>query len=314
MDKKISRSAAKDSLVREGRLHFAKIPRKNLGDSTRIAKASHVRVLANAISRHFRIHSFAQLHKEMVYAVFDDLMCERSVGTAQNLATVLRDLIAAAGAAELAASPELDNESLGCAGRSRDGTHVPLAPEEIDNLLTAAERVDMGVRLALEICFRLGLRVQEALTAPKSFATWIEVLSSGDEMLDIRFGTKTGRERRCRVFDVAVMLELLHRAAKYSEAHGGWLIKGVTRDEAISRFYRVTRSIGMIGERSPHSFRYTFAWQQLDRYLASHVEFVDALKYLSRDLGHGSGRFRWVRQVYLRTHPAIVAMAGKRIT
>ncbi|MBQ3300601.1 MAG: hypothetical protein IJH04_00345 [Eggerthellaceae bacterium] len=49
-----------------------------------------------------------------------------------------------------------------------------------------------------------------------------------------------------------------------------------------------------------HALRYTFAHDQYRLYRAEGSSHRETLAALSKDLGHGDGRGRWVKIVYLR--------------
>ncbi len=50
----------------------------------------------------------------------------------------------------------------------------------------------------------------------------------------------------------------------------------------------------------PHSARYAFAQDQQRGYIAAGFSPREALIAVSHDLGHGDGRGRWVKSVYMR--------------
>lgn len=284
---------------------------KGLSYGTRRAVRSRVRVLATAVSCHFRLSSFADLTTEKICAIADDLAEARSIATMQNVLTTLREWLRAAGRADLADA--LSNASLGCDGRCRDGSHVPLSDGEAQHFVAEAAQLDTGVALAIELALCLGLRPLEALTSPKSLPSWRRKLNANARFLDVVFGVKTGRARDVCVQNIDQARDLIVRAGEYANANRGWLVTGDTREAALGRFYRVARAIGMVGAKAPHCCRYTFAHRQFDAYCASGDSLKLALERLSLDLGHNSGRFRWIRQVYLQHHPLIVAARGKRL-
>ena len=49
-----------------------------------------------------------------------------------------------------------------------------------------------------------------------------------------------------------------------------------------------------------HSLRYAFARERVEAYLQDGIPMAEALARTSMDLGHGDGRGRWVKMVYLR--------------
>ena len=49
-----------------------------------------------------------------------------------------------------------------------------------------------------------------------------------------------------------------------------------------------------------HSLRYAFMRERVGAYLQNGIPMAEALARTSMDLGHGDGRGRWVKMVYLR--------------
>jgi hypothetical protein len=49
-----------------------------------------------------------------------------------------------------------------------------------------------------------------------------------------------------------------------------------------------------------HALRYAWAREHMDAYLAEGIPIGEAMARTSMDLGHGDGRGRWVKMVYLR--------------
>jgi len=49
-----------------------------------------------------------------------------------------------------------------------------------------------------------------------------------------------------------------------------------------------------------HALRYAFVRARVDAYLQNGIPMAEALARTSMDLGHGDGRGRWVKSVYLR--------------
>lgn len=158
----------------------------------------------------------------------------------------------------------------------------------------------MTVWSELQRC--IGLRMQEAVQSGLSLASWRDSLEAG-RPLEVVYGTKGGRPRATFVPEalrqrarqaVAAALQLA------ADRDGGRLVASISLQGARNRYRGACAEFGLKGEVASHGLRY--AWAQ-DRYGAYRREGLDereAVRRLSQDLGHGSGRGRYVRMVYPR--------------
>ncbi len=158
----------------------------------------------------------------------------------------------------------------------------------------------MTVWSELQRC--IGLRMKEAVQSGLSLASWRDSLEAG-RPLEVVYGTKGGRPRATFVPEalrqrarqaVAAALQLA------ADRDGGRLVASISLQGARNRYRGACAEFGLKGKVASHGLRY--AWAQ-DRYSAYRREGLDereAVRRLSQDLGHGSGRGRYVRMVYLR--------------
>jgi len=128
------------------------------------------------------------------------------------------------------------------------------------------------------------------------------VLSSsiGDGFVTIIHGTKGGKTRRSPPLDRRRAAELVERAIGLSNEYGGKLVRKPDLKRAMERYHYVVRKVGMTDERAPHSLRYAYATEHLERQKAAGVSRREAAAGVSTWLGHGDGRGTWVKRVYGR--------------
>jgi len=226
-----------------------------------------------------------------------------SIRSQQNVAAALRQIYRAAGRGAVADAPELTNASLGISGGSRRGTKSPPTPEELVAFIANAEAQDRpGIAAIIRLAATFGLRHFEALMASEeTLARWrIELL--GDGAIQVIRGTKGGRSRRTCVSNVDEAIAVVDAALGIAKAQGGYLV--TQKNGQPARDLRQARSIarnwchrnGVVA----HALRYAYAERRFRDLTAAGVAPREALSMLALDLGHGSGRGRWARSVYLR--------------
>ncbi len=226
---------------------------------------------------------------------------DKGVGlrTMQNEASAFRVILREAGRDVLADSERISNKALGISDASRDGTHLAMPNEMYNSLIERLDQVDKGVSACAQLERWLGLRGEEAVQSNKSILMWEKQLSEGDTVRVI-YGTKGGRPRDVRVVDVARAREAIKYGRERMKETGGTLIDKKGLKSAMDRYAYVMRTNGCTGKYSPHSLRYAYACDSIDRYEAQGYSHKDALAQTSQDLGHGDGRGRYIQQVYLR--------------
>jgi len=146
-----------------------------------------------------------------------------------------------------------------------------------------------------------GLRAQEAVQCAASLASWKAALNDGRPVL-IATGTKGGRARTAVVPESLRDrgIQAVDAALALSESNQGHLVAAESLRGALSRYGHACRAAGLQGEIGSHSLRYAWAHDRFREYLREGLAHRDALSHLSRDLGHGDGRARYVKMVYLR--------------
>jgi integrase len=223
-----------------------------------------------------------------------------TVRTLQNEMAHIRQILRASGRSSVADAPELSNKALEIGGGSRTGKKRAMTEGELDRFVQVAsklKRPGMGALLCLE--WHLGLRGNEAIHARvDTLERWDQELSRNGK-INVLAGTKGGRTRTVDIFDVDAARKAVRNALAIAREQGEFLV--ARRDgkrvgglkQARSIYHSWCRRHGVV----PHAARYTFAQRQ---YVAYQKTFGDreALVAVSRDLGHGDGRGRWIRSVY----------------
>jgi len=250
----------------------------------------------------FQIHDAAQLREKHMRGAFEKLSAELCAGSLQNYARTARLVLR--GAEKTNAADRLTNAELGLPERCRDGTKTALSQATLqgvrDGLAQMRDR-DRAARLAaiIDLGRLAGLRIQEALLSPASFKSWHKTLDR-DGRIDVEFGTKGGRPRWTNIpeEDRPALREAIGRAQALLVEGRLWLA-GTKLRGSLDSLGKALRKLGLKGDQSFHSLRYAAARRRLHSYAEDFSEAA-ALAKVSRDLGHGDGRGRYVRQVYLK--------------
>lgn len=223
----------------------------------------------------------------------------KSKRTIQNEMSTIRGIMESAGS-KLVNNENISNKSLGIAGASRNGTNVAIT-EDIylqakDALLAKGSKAEAA---ALSLMYTTGLRIKEAVRASQSLESWENKINAG-ERITVLSGTKGGRIRDVSIFDKEQALTAIKEAQAIAAENNGFLIVGRsnTLESAYDRLENQLRSVLKDTDFTPHSTRYAFAQRQADNYKEDGFSTKDAASAVSLDLGHGSGRGRYVRQVY----------------
>ncbi len=226
-----------------------------------------------------------------------------SVRTLQNELAHLRSVVRVAGRKAVASASELSNEALGIGGGSRLGTKTAMSNEDFQTIIAHAERQNRpGMAALLQLERHLGLRGNEAIHAREDTLHRWERELQADGRISVLAGTKGGRPRIVNVFDRANALTAISTAIAVCATQGGFLVVRANGLPAggLKQARRVYHSWAHRNGIQPHSARYAFARQQLDGYLSRGFSSREALMAVSHDLGHGDGRGRWVKSVYMR--------------
>jgi hypothetical protein len=226
-----------------------------------------------------------------------------SVRTLQNEMSHLRAALRDAGRNAVATAPELSNASLGIAGGSRLGTKEAITAEKLQAAKEKAIALGRdGIAQVIHLQRTFGLRENEAICArADTLLRWeLEVSRSGS--IRVLEGTKGGRDRDVRIFDRVAALGAISSARAIADRQGGFLVQRADGDSAgeLNNARGIYAAWAARNDLETHSLRYAFAQEQYRRYRAAAFSNREALVALSRDLGHGDGRGRWVKMVYLR--------------
>lgn len=236
-----------------------------------------------------------------------------SLRTLQNEAAHIRESMRAVGRNQAADSPTISNKALEIDGSCRDGTKVAATDEEFQKAIAIAGQIDEGLAAALKLQRWLGLRGAESVRAGPSLRTWEKNLIDGAPVTVI-YGTKGGRSRQTKPADAARALEAVREALAVAAKRGDRIIERPTLKVAMKWYTNtmhreVTDQVGI----QAHALRYAYACDLLDLYQEEGFSKAEAEAQTSMDLGHGDGRGRYVRKVYLRRAGAYAAISSDKI-
>jgi len=231
-------------------------------------------------------------------------MQNASIRTLQNEMSHLRTLLFVCGKKELASAPEISNKSLKISGASRVGTKVSITDEDLCRVCEESKRQrrpGMGCLLMLERW--LGLRTNEAIHARADTLTrWKRELME-TRTITVISGSKGGRPRTVSIKYLDQAMTAIDDAISVASEQGGFLVARRNR-KPVGGLHRARciyhAWMWRMGVQS-HCARYAFAQMNFKAYCNEGYLIREALIRVSSDLGHGSGRGRWVKSVYLRT-------------
>ena len=226
-----------------------------------------------------------------------------SIRTLQNELSHIRSFLDAVGKSTITHASELSNESLGISGGSRVGKKTAMSDNQLQTIcLKAIKQGRPGMAAILSIERYIGLRGNEAIHAkPDTIERWIKEIHEKDNITVIS-GTKGGKARNVNIFDRTKALSILAEALDIAKNQGGFLVIRANRlpagglKEARAIYHSWANRAGI----QPHAARYAFAREQAQRYVSRGFSDREAAKSVSLDLGHGDGRGRWVKSVYLK--------------
>lgn len=219
--------------------------------------------------------------------------------TLQNEMAAVRVTLRLAGRTTLADSERLSNKSLGIGNACRDGTHKAM-PQDVFELLCESLRLyNQDVLACIQLQRWIGLRNEEALRSYKSIKSWLKELERGNSIRVI-YGTKGGHPRDVKIFCRDRTISAIKFAIEIMNVNGGKIISKPNLKSAMEHHRYILRAANCVGEYSPHSLRYAFACDQVEFYQKEGFSLVDALAMTSMDLGHGDGRGRYIKQVYMK--------------
>ncbi|WP_298852416.1 integrase domain-containing protein [uncultured Aquimonas sp.] len=224
--------------------------------------------------------------------------------TLQNEVAHLRKILRLSNRSQLADSSDISNAALGLSGASRKGTKQPMTGERLLELQILARQQDRpGMAALLGLEYHLGLRGAEAIHAcTDTLMRWRQELSASSS-IRVLAGTKGGRPRDVLILRPLAAAWAIFAALEVCQSQGGFLV--VRKDGSPAGGLKQARSIYHAWAHragiEPHAARYAFAANQMEEYLRRGYSEREALIAISHALGHGDGRGRWVRSVYLQT-------------
>lgn len=224
--------------------------------------------------------------------------------TLNNEIAHLRKILRLSNRTQLADSAEISSAALGLSGASRKGTKQPMTEERLLELQLLAKQQDRhGMAALLGLEYHLGLRGAEAIHASTdTLMRWQQELSASSSVR-VLAGTKGGRPREVLILRPLAAAWAIFAALEVCRSQSGFLV--VRKDGSSAGGLKQARSIyhawAHRADVEPHSARYAFAANQMEEYLRRGYSPREALIAVSHALGHGDGRGRWVRSVYLQT-------------
>lgn len=221
--------------------------------------------------------------------------CKR---TLQNEMSALRQILRTAGRDKLAESARISNQNLGLAGASRQGNKLAISQSDYNKIHQKALDKQAGFAAAIELARTFGLRGEEAVQSCQSLNTWLTTLEQGTDTIKIIFGTKGGRPRDVFIIDRVHAISVIRNALTICEQQRGRLLDKPNLKQAMTYWRNHCRTIGLIGQYSPHSLRYAFSQDMIRFYQTKGLSKREALALTAMNLGHGDGRGRYVERVY----------------
>lgn len=282
------------TLARQGRGSF-----KTVADRSRIADRFSERLAKLNI----QIRDVTHIKTTHIEKYIHSRQAENiSLRTLQNEMAAVRSIMSVAGRNKLADPnhEKLSNQALGISGANRNGTKAPISDEKLTAIINHIFKNDVGVSLGVQLSRYLGLRTEETVQSAKSLKTWRQALINGDDRVRVIFGTKGGHSRDTTVFNREKVLAVLNAAIKYCDDHNGKLIDKPSLHTAIDRYRNVVREAGMTGKDAPHSLRYAYSRDAVKHHVNTGMSREEAEALVSMDLGHGDGRGRYIKKVYLK--------------
>lgn len=280
-----------------GGSHLTREPRERT--TTRFARVMRVHGYSHLVD----VRQIRGRHIRVYVAHLGDLGL--AVRTCQNAMADLRQILRAAGCGRLADAPELANRALGIGGGSRIGQKTALLPEEYESFRVRAQRLRRpGMAALIGLERHLGLRAKEAICARQdTLGRWLRELDDRGAVIVID-GTKGGRPRFVWVHteyqdDVRTAVGAAWAVAK---RQGGYLVapRGKRKVGSLKQACTIYGSYCHRAGVQLHAARYAWAQDQYQAYRRRGFSTREALLRVSLDLGHGTGRGRWAKSVYLR--------------
>lgn len=176
---------------------------------------------------------------------------------------------------------------------------MAISQEQYQAIYQQALQKSPALAATLNIAVTLGLRGEEAVQSCQSMKTWQKALQQGKTTLHVVFGTKGGRPRDVHIINSQQTLQAVNNALTIMAQQNGKLIDKPSLKQAMNYWRNSTYRLGLTGQIAPHSLRYAFTQEQIDHYLKQGYTEKEALAKVSMDLGHGDGRGKFIKLVYV---------------
>lgn len=225
-----------------------------------------------------------------------------NIRTLQNEMSAFRSTLKEAGKFQLLNNARISNKALGLSGASREGTKHAIPNDLFHEIFRDALAKNQEIAACILLSRRLGLRSEEVVQSCQSLESWQKCLDAGSDNIRVIFGTKGGRPRDVYIHPAArnEIQQAIQFANAIASKNSGKIISKPTLKSAMHHFHNQCRALGLKGVHAPHSLRYAYAVDQLQRYLDAGFSGKEALAATSCDLGHGDGRGYYIQRVYTK--------------
>ena len=270
---------------------------------TKIGREATLMAIAHTMrtALNIQVRSFGDLKIEHIRRYVEHERAKGlSIRTLQNQMSRVRTALKSCDREKFSADKRISNKALEIGNASRNGTHAPYQfIEEMRRIETIA---DPGARAAAMLQQSMGLRMQEAIRSVGSLKVWLKELKTHG-MVTVIHGTKGGR-RRVVDFNAGdakfAAIKSVENALRILENQSE-LVESKSLQGACRKYQRELATAGFKGAQASHSLRCSWAQAQYLRHMiTTQNNKKESLSRLSLDLGHGDGRGRYCKQVYLR--------------
>jgi hypothetical protein len=219
-----------------------------------------------------------------------------SARTVQNEMSHIRAALRGVGRNDFAKL--MTNGRLGVPSGTRIGTGREI---DADILAGALTKADAETRVYIELQRALGLRIDELVQSHKDLKAWAKHLEAGRSFVTIRAGTKGGRVRDTHLTPesrVRALKAVRQAIVLTSTRLTGYLVESDNGEAACKQVGERYARLGLKGDNSSHALRRAFAVENFRHYRSEGYDDARALECVSRDLGHGDERGRWIFNNY----------------
>lgn len=251
--------------------------------------------------KNYQIETTGQIRTKHLQ-IYAEVLLTRNLSprTIDNKLGHLRTALRYAGKGAMLKEPAIINKALRGKGGSRVGSKTAMSNERYEYFKSRVQARNPGAALVMEMQRALGLRINEAVQGAcvDQLEAWAIELKSN--RVGIQRGAKTGRARVANIAVVERAQAAVDFALIAAKQNGGFVLHAKNGKSAYDQLRNIYFDVGMKGKESSHSLRYAWSREQIQFYMDQGFSERQARKELSKDLGHGDGRARYVAMVYLR--------------